>query len=164
MSRKKDIDATDIIILNQLQQNANLTNREVANRIGLSESATLKRVRNLLRRRALLRISGHINYGYFGYSFRAVVLIQAPSQHIHAVRIVLARAEFALTAFQLRLSSTTTGATFACECIARSQWHLTWMIEKQFVNLIQEIYVTVKPIEAVLRKTDYIHLSPDDVG
>ena len=45
-----DLDALDRTILNQLQRDGRLSNAELASRIGLSPSATLRRIRALERR------------------------------------------------------------------------------------------------------------------
>lgn len=66
--RKRDIDLKDIEILNILQENALLSNKDLAKRIRLSEGPTLVRVQNLISKGAIVRYVALINPSYFGYS------------------------------------------------------------------------------------------------
>ena len=66
--KKRDIDAKDIEILNILQENATLTNKELAKKIELSEGPTLVRVQNLFEKGVIRNYTANPNFGYFGYS------------------------------------------------------------------------------------------------
>jgi DNA-binding Lrp family transcriptional regulator len=65
--KKKTIDAMDIEILNILSEHAELTNKELSNKIGLSEGPTLVRVQRLWGRGIIKSYGAIINYQYFGY-------------------------------------------------------------------------------------------------
>jgi DNA-binding Lrp family transcriptional regulator len=65
--KKKTIDLQDIGILNILLEHAELNNKELSKKIGLSEGPTLVRVQNLWNRGILRSCGAIINYRYFGY-------------------------------------------------------------------------------------------------
>lgn len=73
----KDIDRTDLKILDALQQNARLTNQALADKVALSPSACLRRVRDLEER-------GFIT------GYRAEIAVD----RIRAVTIVMAQISF----------------------------------------------------------------------
>lgn len=74
--RKKTIDQTDIRIINELQKNSRITNKELANLVGLSEPPTLLRVRRLFEDKHILRVISEPNYRQFGYNKRQYHLVK----------------------------------------------------------------------------------------
>jgi len=80
MSKKKNIDALDVSILNQLQEDASLTNQDLAKAVGLTPGPTLRRVRALLEKGALTGIHARISRKFFGYNFRAYVQFLIPTK------------------------------------------------------------------------------------
>jgi DNA-binding Lrp family transcriptional regulator len=66
--KKKTIDVQDIEILNILAEHAELTNKELAARIGLSEGPTLVRVQNLWERGIIKSYVAMVNLHRFGFS------------------------------------------------------------------------------------------------
>ena len=73
--RKKAIDAKDIEIINILQQDATLTNKDLAKKIGLGESSTLNRVTHLFNKKVFTGYSALIDYTFFGYKIETVGII-----------------------------------------------------------------------------------------
>ncbi|MDO3722471.1 Lrp/AsnC family transcriptional regulator [Marinobacter sp. chi1] len=69
------IDKTDRRILEQLQQNGALTNQELAEKIGLSPSPCLRRVRALQEAGILLRTVTVLDHKKLGLSLTAIILI-----------------------------------------------------------------------------------------
>ena len=68
--KKKQIDVTDIEILNILTEHAELNNKELANKIGLSEGPTLVRVQEALGTRynqIVQTEDGRLYYSQDGY-------------------------------------------------------------------------------------------------
>jgi DNA-binding Lrp family transcriptional regulator len=65
--KKKQIDHQDIIILNILMQNAELTNKRLSEIIDLSEGPTLVRVQKLWERGIIKSYAALINLPFFGY-------------------------------------------------------------------------------------------------
>lgn len=81
MSRKKDIDALDIEILNILQRDASITNRDLAKRIDLTPGPTLVRVRNLQKKGYLEPQSYQkINWKKLGYDYWTIVRASVPKK------------------------------------------------------------------------------------
>jgi DNA-binding Lrp family transcriptional regulator len=87
--KKKTVDRTDIKIINLLQKNANLTNKEIAENIGLSESNTLVRVRKLIENNILGVGKYEINFAYFGFQFEFITIINIhkTSEELFTLRI-----------------------------------------------------------------------------
>ena len=66
--RKRTIDVSDIEILNILAGHGELTNKELSNKIGLSEGPTLVMVQNLWERGVIITYAAQINFRFFGYN------------------------------------------------------------------------------------------------
>lgn len=78
--KKKAIDEIDLAIINQLQNNARITNRSLAMTIGLSPGPTLVRVRNLYRKGILKHCRATVNYTSFNYLLKSVLFISVPEE------------------------------------------------------------------------------------
>jgi len=74
------MDATDRNIIRQLQINARLTNNDLADRINLSPSPCLRRVRNLERQGVIEGYTAIVNQEKYGLSINAFVLIRLEKQ------------------------------------------------------------------------------------
>ena len=87
--RKKTVDKIDIQIINLLQRNANLTNKEIAEKINLSESNTLVRVRKLIENEIIGERKYEINFAFFGYKFEFITIINIhkPSEELFTLRV-----------------------------------------------------------------------------
>ena len=66
--KKREVDRIDIQILNILQENAYINNKDLAEKIGLSPSPTLVRIQNLQEKGIIAHYTIEPNYGYFGYT------------------------------------------------------------------------------------------------
>ncbi|MCW2926666.1 MAG: transcriptional regulator, AsnC family [Thermoleophilia bacterium] len=75
------IDAVDELILGVLQDDARITNRELASRVGLSPSACLARVRALRERGIITGFAAELDLGRLGRPLQALVAIRL---HTHA--------------------------------------------------------------------------------
>ena len=78
--RKKDIDNKDIELINILAEDASLNNREIARKLGISDSPTLVRYNNLLDKGVIKKIIALINEEYVGYDTKALgyVILTGP--------------------------------------------------------------------------------------
>lgn len=65
--KKKKIDLLDIAMLNILKEHAELSNKDLAKLVGLSEGSTLVRSQNLWKRGFIGSVQACIQYKYFGY-------------------------------------------------------------------------------------------------
>lgn len=73
MSRKKSLDNYDYAILEILQQEGAITNKELARRIGLSPPATLVRTNHLKASKHLLDSRYQVNWRLLGYHYHVTV-------------------------------------------------------------------------------------------
>lgn len=80
--RKKPIDPIDILIINRLAQNANVTNKQLADEIGLSPGPTLVRVQKLWKSGILSNYKAEVDYPYFGYTLKSVCIFTIPDKDI----------------------------------------------------------------------------------
>ena len=76
----KNLSPKDIEIINILQNDADITNAELAKRIGLSPSAVLGRVKNLKADGIIRRIHAKLNADELGYSLYVFVYIKLSNQ------------------------------------------------------------------------------------
>ncbi len=70
-----EIDEFDEIILQTLEENGNITNVDLARTIGLSPSATLRRVQELERLEIITGYKAIVDRTKLGINFRAFILI-----------------------------------------------------------------------------------------
>ena len=73
MPKKKELDAFDCSILEILQKDASVTNKELAKQIGLSPPATLVRVNHLMSRAYLSSSSYNLNWSKLGFNYTVFV-------------------------------------------------------------------------------------------
>ena len=76
----KNLSSKDKEIVNILQNDAAITNTELAKRIGLSPSAVLGRVKNLKADGTIRRIHAKLNADELGYSLHVFVYIKLSNQ------------------------------------------------------------------------------------
>jgi DNA-binding Lrp family transcriptional regulator len=76
-----EIDAVDQLILGVLQDDARITNRDLAQRVGLSPSASLARVRGLRERGIITGFAAELDLARLGRPLQALVAIRL---HTHA--------------------------------------------------------------------------------
>ena len=75
MSRKITIDKTDVSILEQLQVDASLNNKELAKIIGLTPPPTLSRINTLKEKGYILSKLLNLNWEILGFTYQAQVLV-----------------------------------------------------------------------------------------
>lgn len=81
MDAFEEIDAVDQRILGVLQDDARITNRDLADRVGLSASACLARVRGLRERGIITGFAAELDLARLGRPLQALVAIRL---HTHA--------------------------------------------------------------------------------
>ncbi|WP_127901863.1 Lrp/AsnC family transcriptional regulator [Solirhodobacter olei] len=86
-----DIDATNARILRELSRNGRLPNQDLAERVGLSPSACLRRVQELERRGIIKGYRAVIDPGALGGGFTAYVAVGL-SEHTKAAQKAFERA------------------------------------------------------------------------
>lgn len=73
---REPLDPIDRTLVGLLQQNARLTNKELAARVGLSESSTLARVRRLEARQVVLGYHAEVAPWALGIGLQALVAVR----------------------------------------------------------------------------------------
>lgn len=76
MHRSIDVDRIDRQILSLLAKDARMTNKELAEAVGLSQSACLERVRRLTEKRAIRGAHADVDPSAFGIGLQALVAVQ----------------------------------------------------------------------------------------
>ena len=76
-----EFDAVDWQILEVLQDDARITNRELADRVGLSASASLARVKSLRERGVIVGYAAELDLARIGRSLQAIVAIRLNSHN-----------------------------------------------------------------------------------
>ena len=127
------MDATDIQILNILQENGRITSKELANQIGLSEGPTGKRLSNLLKRGIISKMVALINHHAFGYNYQALLLF----------KVVKGKSRRAISKLEEKLNVLLVFEIRKQEILNSPNPHLfAWVIcksRRHFVDSIQEL-------------------------
>lgn len=80
--KKKLLDKIDLEIISILQENAAITNKELAKKIGLSEPPTLIRVRNLVENNIIEKYSAIINEDFLGINLKVKFESKIKEKHV----------------------------------------------------------------------------------
>lgn len=98
------MDATDRAIIGLLQRDGRLANKALAERVGLSPSACLERVRKLERDGVITRYAAVIDKRAFGECVEGwvtITLADRSASRMEAVGAALAEAEIVIAAYEL---------------------------------------------------------------
>lgn len=82
-------DATDLLLLRELQGDARQTNRALAEKIGLAPSTTLARVRDLEERGVLAGYHGQVELAALGRGLQALVFVRLQPKNDETIRSFL---------------------------------------------------------------------------
>jgi len=122
MSILADFDRIDRAILSLLAQDARITNKDLAERVGLSQSACLERVRRLTDRGAIRGAHADVDPTAFGIGVQALVSVQL-KRH---TRTAVARFEERAIALPqvVALYHVTGGTDYLAHAVAQDMEHL----------------------------------------
>jgi DNA-binding Lrp family transcriptional regulator len=87
--KKKDIDRIDLEILSVLSKEADITNKSLAERIGLSAPPTLARVKNLRDKGVIKRTDVSVNLEYLGFEVNTLVILTVFRESLEAAKEML---------------------------------------------------------------------------
>lgn len=79
------LDAVDLALLAELSKNAELTNKELARRVGVAESTCAYRVRQLRAANVIESIRAQLNLAALSYPVQAVISVRLGSHNQHLV-------------------------------------------------------------------------------
>lgn len=91
---RHDLDAKDILILGVLQRNARISNKRLAETVGLAPSTCLERVRRLVEVGVLRGFHADVDLGQLGVSLQALI---AARLHKHSRELVDSFRDYVLT-------------------------------------------------------------------
>ena len=71
-----ELDAIDEKIINLLQNNARLSNKEIALEVGIAESTCSERIRKLNKKKIFLGFHSFVNSAYLGVNIQAIIAVK----------------------------------------------------------------------------------------
>lgn len=90
---RADLDRFDLLILDQLQRDARISNTELAGRVHFSASACLRRIQRLERLGVITGYGAHLQPGRLGLGLQAFVRVQLNRHDAEAIRRFIAAVE-----------------------------------------------------------------------
>jgi DNA-binding Lrp family transcriptional regulator len=102
--RPSTLDATDLRILGELEENGRLTNAALAARVGIAESTCVQRVRGLRAAGVITRFRAEVDPAALGLGIQAVIKVRLGSHsrdHVHSFHATLSAIPGALTIFHV---------------------------------------------------------------
>jgi len=94
-----DLDASDIAILAALKKNARISNKDLADRVGLAPSTCLERVRRLVETGAIRGFHADIDLAMLGFGLQAMIAVRLQR---HSRQIVASFREYVLGLTEVR--------------------------------------------------------------
>ncbi len=103
-ARASSLDATDLAILTELEQNGRLTNAALATRVGIAESTCTVRLRALRDAGVITRFRADVDPAALGMGIQAVIRVRLGShnrEHVRSFHATLTDLPGALTIFHV---------------------------------------------------------------
>lgn len=85
------LDDLDVELLNHLDSDSSISNSRLATKVGLADSTTLMRVRNLVKRGVIRKFTVDIDYGSIGLGVQALVFLSLNNQDEHTMSPMVKR-------------------------------------------------------------------------
>lgn len=166
MPRKKNIDATDIDLINELQADAGISNASLARKVNLSPGPTLLRVRALFEKGAINRPSCIINYGYFGFAYKSLVELVVSEKNGEDLKTRLVTNARCITVHKLKRQTPEldTSITYQATFVSRTRDSFIKCMSDWVLNIPYEINFRVYDIEEVLKQSAPIKLDTRHIG
>lgn len=163
MSRKSTIDAKDIEILNILQSEGAINNKDLANKIGLSESPTLTRVNNLIGKGFITSFIACVDLQKFGYKFSTVVEYTVPESFTKPFIGIVTESKNLLFLFELYRDAGMgiRHVTFLAMYTHKSQQHFLGKMKEIIAPIPFPVDYRIYEIAKIIKKLPTIKLSLD---
>jgi DNA-binding Lrp family transcriptional regulator len=154
MPRKKNIDAKDIELVNVLQQDAGITNSDLAAKVGLSPGPTLMRVRALYEKGAISAPQCQLNYRFFGFEFACKVEITVSEVEASDLQAKLLQHNWCTELARLKRQTPelSTTVNFYCTYIAPSRRNFISYMSDFLLDIPYKIDFKVYDIEDVIKQ------------
>lgn len=128
MSRKKEIDQKDIEILNVIQEDASITNRDLAEKVGLTAGPTLVRTQNL-EKNGYVSKEHHkkVNWTKLGFTHQSFVRVSLMKTHADKFKKVMKAMNGVFAMYELKRENDGLGNSvyFSIICVFRSEEEFT---------------------------------------
>ena len=105
--KKRIIDAKDVEIINILQLNANVTNKDLSEKVGKTPGPPLTRVQHLFERKVFLGYRAVIDYVFFGYTMTSYGEVSILTENLNHLIKMLISIKYVLNPSILRPYETT---------------------------------------------------------
>ncbi len=159
--KKKEIDRIDALIINELQQDGSLSNKDLSLKVGLSEPAIHVRLSKLIKRGVLKNTRANINLEYFGYAVQVFVFVTVASQYVEKLSgNVMSRREICRCIELKPKQFVNDGRRFQIQLIAKSQDHLT-IILKDLFNQVEHTHVELFSADKIIKDCPMSVTVPD---
>lgn len=154
MSRKKEIDEQDIKILNILQNEGRVSNKDLANRIDLSEGPTNKRLHTLHEKKYIKEVQAKIDLDRLGYSYNVMVTCTVMEENLKTLGQVLATCPYVKMVYEMKERSVTLGNERRLMIVgaARNEDQFVEIFGNLFRSLDFQFQFTVYEIGKVLKE------------
>ncbi len=166
MPRKKNIDSTDIELINVLQKDASISNQDLAKSVGLSPGPTLMRVRALFEKGAISTPQCHINHKFFGFEFSCKVEIIVNDVEASTLQDKLIGQNWCIEIMKLKRQTPelSTSVNFTCTYIAPSRKEFISYMSDFLLDTPFKMDFKVYDIEKVLKQSAPVILDTRSIG
>jgi DNA-binding Lrp family transcriptional regulator len=165
MSRKKQIDEIDLKILNILQSEGSISNRDLARRVDLSPPPTLKRVMELVNNGFIKSFAGIVDYHKFGYKYMTAVEYTVLKPFAENFIDVIMTSKYIILLFEISrdLGIDSKYCNFLTIYIHKNKEHLIARMKEVLGPIPYNVEFRVYEVVKVLKELPTIKLSLDDV-
>lgn len=128
--RKRTVDSIDALILNRLSKDANITNKQLSEEIGLSAGATLVRVQNLWKNKIFKNYQASIAYDFFKFKYNVVALMTISPSFSAVFRSNISKQREVIYASKLSKENFVTSERYFLHIMCKSKEHLDECLSK----------------------------------
>jgi DNA-binding Lrp family transcriptional regulator len=148
MSSFTDLDQADIAILATLKKNARISNKDLAERVGLAPSTCLERVKRLVEMGAIQGFHADIDLGMLGFGLQAMIAVRLRR---HSREVVTSFREYVLALTEVRAVYHVAGADdFLVHVAVRDADHLR--------DLAMDAFTTRREVSHIETRLIFEHL------
>lgn len=166
MSKKLLIDAKDIRILNILQKEGAISNKDLSGKVGLSPPPTLKRVSDLVSKGFIKFIVGIVNLKKFGYRFTTAVEYSVSQDNAEEfINLVVHQSVNLILFFETRrdVGLGTKYSTFLAVYTHKDQRHFLEKMKAIIGTIPFHIDYRIYEVTRMIKSLPTIELSLDDL-
>ena len=166
MPRKKNIDATDILLINTLQRDGGMTNQDLAKEVGLSAGPTLMRVRALYEKGAISTPQCMLNHKFFGFEFSCKVEIVVFETEALDLQEKLCQQNWCIEVIKLKRQTPelSTSVNFTCNYVAPSRKDFISYMSDFLLNISYKVDFKVFDIEEIIKQATPVILDERAIG